>query len=432
MNKNPLFYKGLIWCFGALYALVAFISFWHCIAFCLVGNPVWISVMMSFAFEVGLAATLFSVLTTDNKNNYVAWLLMTFLTGVQVIGNVYSVYKYMVESGTKFYVYIQDSMLHWFVEDVPTNEIMSIISIILGALLPIVALLMTAMVSNNLKLWFSKKEEQEALPASEPVPDNEFSNKAEMPVVTSVAGDENGTPAKEEEEQWPTEIPPADDPDLAHTEAMINGMYAGGSDEDLMKSREEFYKALDEYAEESKVQQDFAETPEIPEAQEEIQETSDEEELSEEIPTEEPNSDTADEEDFNLDFKEEQVPEIPIQEAVVEPPVADVSLLDIDNAPAEKSATETLNPQEQVPEGTPLDPSCGCIKRTLHGQVNGGEPFEVMNTIENHQHDWEDWKKTHLPNGQVIDTSVITDTINQNIEVMRQNNGPFSVFRPKA
>jgi hypothetical protein len=285
------------------------------------------------------------------------------------------------------------------------------------------------MVSNNLKLWFSKKEEQEALPASEPVPDNEFSNKAEMPVVTSVAGDENGTPAKEDDEEWPASADvPSDDPDLLHTEGMINGMYAGGSDEDLAKSREEFYKALDEFSEASK-EQDFAEAPEIPEEKEE---EVNEEDLSEEIPSEEPKSDTADEEDFNLDFKEEQVPEIPIQEAVVDPPVADVSLLDIDNAPAEKSASETLNPQEQVPEGTPIDPSCGCIKRTLHGQVDGGDPFVVMNTIENHQNDWEDWKKTHLPNGQVIDPSVITDTINQNIEVMRQNNGPFSVFRPKA
>lgn len=181
-NKNPLFYKGLIFCFSVLYLLVAFISFWHCIAFCLVGNPMWISVMMSFAFEVGLAATLFSILTTDNKNTFVAWILMTFLTFVQVIGNVYSVFKYMIESGTNFYVYIQDSMLHWFVEDVSTKDIMSIIAIILGALLPIVALLMTSMVSNNLKIWLNRNKQDEIpLPPGAPIPDNEFSNQPENP-----------------------------------------------------------------------------------------------------------------------------------------------------------------------------------------------------------------------------------------------------------
>ena len=184
-NKNPLFYKGLIFCFSALYLLVAFISFWHCIAFCLVGNPMWISVMMSFAFEVGLAATLFSILTTDNKNTFVAWILMTFLTFVQVIGNVYSVFKYMVESHTDFYKYIQDSMLHWFVEDVSTNDIMSIIAIILGALLPIVALLMTSMVSNNLKRWLNMDNNSDSVPSSPSVniPDNEYSNEPEYPFV---------------------------------------------------------------------------------------------------------------------------------------------------------------------------------------------------------------------------------------------------------
>ncbi len=156
---RSVFYKGLIWSFVALYFLVAFISFYHCIAFCLVGNPMWISVMMSFAFEVGLALTLFSILTTDNNKTLVPWVLMVLLTIVQICGNVYSVFKYMVESGTNFYTYIQGSLLHWFVDDLPQGDIMSIISILLGALLPVVALLMTDMVANNIKLKMREQEE---------------------------------------------------------------------------------------------------------------------------------------------------------------------------------------------------------------------------------------------------------------------------------
>lgn len=158
---RSVFYKGLIWSFVALYFLVAFISFYHCIAFCLVGNPMWISVMMSFAFEVGLALTLFSILTTDNNKTLVPWVLMVLLTIVQICGNVYSVFKYMVESGTNFYTYIQGSLLHWFVDDLPQGDIMSIISILLGALLPVVALLMTDMVANNIKLKMREQEESE-------------------------------------------------------------------------------------------------------------------------------------------------------------------------------------------------------------------------------------------------------------------------------
>jgi hypothetical protein len=171
------FHKGLIWSFGMLYALVAFISFYHCVAFCLVGNPLWIAVMMSFAFEVGLALTLFSILTTENKNTVIPWILMGFLTLVQVVGNVYSVYKYMVETGTNFYTYINDSMLHWFVEDVGSKDIMSIISIILGALLPIVALMMTNMVANNIKLLYGRKKEEPKEETVFPKPTNNMAEE---------------------------------------------------------------------------------------------------------------------------------------------------------------------------------------------------------------------------------------------------------------
>ena len=393
MNNNPLFYKGLIICFGLLYALVAFISFWHCIAFCLVGNPIWISVMMSFAFEVGLAATLFSVLTTDNNNNYVAWILMTFLTGVQVIGNVYSVYKYMVETGTKFYTYINDSMLHWFVEDVPTNEIMSIIAIILGALLPIVALLMTAMVSKNLKLWLNKKKAQDPLP-SEPIPNNKYSNIPESPSQEdeelengeeTIKGDYDREKSDEalnrilEDEELPSK-----EQDFAEAPEIPEESTASET-QDLVKARDEFYNALDEFKEQEErakrteglFKDHFNEIPE---------------ELGEE--------------DYNLDFKEEdRSGDRPIQEVVVDSPVADVSILDIDNQPAKENASEALSPIPEEPH-------------PLKGKVEGTE--EVI-----------DVKNTPVINDtSIIDPTPISDNIKKNIEVIQQRQGPFSLFKP--
>ena len=379
MNNNPLFYKGLIVCFGLLYALVAFISFWHCIAFCLVGNPIWISVMMSFAFEVGLAATLFSVLTTDNKNNYVAWILMTFLTGVQVIGNVYSVYKYMIETGTKFYTYINDSMLHWFVEDVPTNEIMSIIAIILGALLPIVALLMTAMVSNNLKLWLNKKKDKE-LPPAEPIPDNEYSNIPEIPEETEPDVDSNPGRSVDEilderylEKQYPSDIKDLQefdqDPEIPENKET----------EDLVKDRDEFYSALDEFKEQE-------------------ERTKKSEELFKEHFNEIPES--LGDEDYNLDFKEEdRSNDKPIQEVVVDSPVADVSILGIDNQPAQENASETLSPSE-------------IETHPLKGKVEGNEDI------------------IDVRNAPIVDPSPISENIKKNIDVIQQRRGPFSLFKP--
>lgn len=166
--KDKIF-KGLIWSFLILYLSVALISGYHCVEFCMVGNPLILSIIMSFAFEVGLALTLFSILISDkNKNNTVSWILMSLLTCVQVMGNIYSVEKYMETSNNNFYIYIQNGFLHWFTEDMPEKEVMSIIAIILGALLPFVALLMTSMVARNWKDHMEEKKLEKQTEEPEP------------------------------------------------------------------------------------------------------------------------------------------------------------------------------------------------------------------------------------------------------------------------
>lgn len=166
--KDKIF-KGLIWSFLILYLSVALISGYHCVEFCMVGNPLILSIIMSFAFEVGLALTLFSILISDkNKNNTVSWILMSLLTCVQVMGNIYSVEKYMETSNNNFYIYIQNGFLHWFTEDMPEKEVMSIIAIILGALLPFVALLMTSMVARNWKDHMEEKRMEKQTEEPEP------------------------------------------------------------------------------------------------------------------------------------------------------------------------------------------------------------------------------------------------------------------------
>ena len=169
--KDKIF-KGLIWSFLILYLSVALISGYHCVEFCMVGNPLILSIIMSFAFEVGLALTLFSILISDkNKNNTVSWILMSLLTCVQVMGNIYSVEKYMETSNNHFYIYIQNGFLHWFTEDMPEKEVMSIIAIILGALLPFVALLMTSMVARNWKDHMEEKRiEKQQTEETEQIP----------------------------------------------------------------------------------------------------------------------------------------------------------------------------------------------------------------------------------------------------------------------
>ena len=142
--------KIFIYAFLFLYALVAFISFCHAIEFFDIGNTHWMSIMLAFAFELGLAVCLASILIGINKKNNIAWLLLTILVLVQVIGNTYSVFKFISESGYDYYNYLAKPML-FMIEEVSQETVQVIISWIMGAILPIVALLMTEMVANGIK-----------------------------------------------------------------------------------------------------------------------------------------------------------------------------------------------------------------------------------------------------------------------------------------
>ena len=162
--------KIFIYAFLFLYALVAFISFCHAIEFFDIGNIHWMSIMLAFAFELGLAVCLASILIGINKKNNIAWLLLTILVLVQVIGNTYSVFKFISESGYDYYNYLAKPML-FMIEEVSQETVQVIISWIMGAILPIVALLMTEMVANGIKetqMIDDSKNDQK----NEPITDN--------------------------------------------------------------------------------------------------------------------------------------------------------------------------------------------------------------------------------------------------------------------
>ena len=102
MNQK-LLTKVFIWGFLFLYLLVACISFCHAIQFFNIGNVQWMSITLAFAFELGLALSLAAILLSDeNKKQTLPWILMVVLCLVQVVGNVYSTFKYISLSETEY------------------------------------------------------------------------------------------------------------------------------------------------------------------------------------------------------------------------------------------------------------------------------------------------------------------------------------------
>ena len=159
-------YIGL---FSILYLIVAFSSFFHACAFFGLANNSWMSVILAFAFEVGQAAVLFSLLTSEkDRKRFMPWTLMFMFTLVQVIGNVYSSYKYIVLNSVDNLKYFKEPIFIW-TKNLPDDQATVIIVYLVGALLPIAALLLTSMVTNYLSDQEALQKEQEELELGEEV-----------------------------------------------------------------------------------------------------------------------------------------------------------------------------------------------------------------------------------------------------------------------
>lgn len=209
-NSNGL-YWGLIIAFFLLYVCVGFVSTLHSITFFQISNALWLAVLLGVTYEIGQATVLFSILMSDNNKSLLPWTLMILLTALQVTANVYASFKFMDGSGSMDWNYWQRSILFW-VQAESAESFKIIISWISGALLPVVALGMTALVADNLKLKDEKEEakEREKLkpeivqsnidpiikPASEPLVHSEEYFADDLMVNFSAAKEINNEPIK--------------------------------------------------------------------------------------------------------------------------------------------------------------------------------------------------------------------------------------------
>ena len=140
-------YIGL---FAILYITVALVSLIHSFAFFGLANDNAMSIMLGTTFEIGQAAVLLSILTSKkDRSRIMPWCLMILLTAVPVLGNVYSSYKYLMTHSTGDLRFFKEPIFIW--TTLPDAQATVIITYIVGAILPIVALCMTSMVSNYIE-----------------------------------------------------------------------------------------------------------------------------------------------------------------------------------------------------------------------------------------------------------------------------------------
>lgn len=136
--------------FSLLYVCTAIVSTVHAVSFFQLANVMWMGVMLAATFEIGQAAVLFSLLNSKaERSKVMPWTLMSILTAVQIMGNVFSSYKYLMLNSSADIQYFTEPILFFLEPGDPMIRV--ILTYIIGAILPIVALCMTGMISNYLE-----------------------------------------------------------------------------------------------------------------------------------------------------------------------------------------------------------------------------------------------------------------------------------------
>ena len=131
-QKNKLIHWFIITTFVSLYLIVSVISTIHVIDFFSLSNPMWLSVSLAIAFEIGAAASLASLIIMDKMNKSLVWGLFFILTAMQMMGNTYFAFGHLKD----YQAWVE---LFGLVDEDPLYQ-KRILSIISGAILPLVAL----------------------------------------------------------------------------------------------------------------------------------------------------------------------------------------------------------------------------------------------------------------------------------------------------
>lgn len=173
MNKKKITKYIYIGLFAALYLSVALVSGIHAVAFFSLANAPALGVMLAITFEIGQAAVLFSLLTNPNQRKKImTWVQLSIFTLVQILGNVYSSYKYIVSNSMENLRFFKEPVFIW--TDLPDQMCNVIITYLVGGILPISALLLTEMLTSYLYKEENKvleliKEDKKEEPENEQV-----------------------------------------------------------------------------------------------------------------------------------------------------------------------------------------------------------------------------------------------------------------------
>ena len=255
--------------FAILYLCTAFVSTLHAISFFSLANELWLGIILACTFEIGQAAVLFSILTDkSNHKKVMPWILMCILTLVQILGNVFSSYKYILTNSIIDLKYFKEPIFVW--TELPDNITTVIVTYIIGAILPIVALSLTSMVTgylDNNNTEESNKDVEELQKQIE-----ELKNKEPEVVEKEVVVD-NPEQAKEIESlKNQIEELQSKEPEVVEKEVVVDNPEQAKEIEDLKTKIEELQSKEPEVVEKEVIVDNPEQTKEIESLKNQIEE----------------------------------------------------------------------------------------------------------------------------------------------------------------
>ena len=131
-QKHKFIHWFIIGTFVSLYVLVSLISTIHVIDFFQLSNATWLAITLAVAFEIGAAASLASIIVLSKMNKWIVWTLFFILTAMQAMGNTYYAFTHL----DNYQGWVE---LFGLNEEDPLYQ-KRILSIVSGAILPLVAL----------------------------------------------------------------------------------------------------------------------------------------------------------------------------------------------------------------------------------------------------------------------------------------------------
>jgi hypothetical protein len=131
-RRDNIIKWAVISIFVLLYLGVSVISTIHVIDFFRLSNPEWLAVTLAIAFEVGAAASLAAIIILDRTSRWMVWSLFLIITAMQMMGNMYYAFTHLIDfqSWSELFGINEEEVIF-------QKRILSIVS---GAILPIVAL----------------------------------------------------------------------------------------------------------------------------------------------------------------------------------------------------------------------------------------------------------------------------------------------------